>query len=88
MTSYEVFYHDEHIDGMLDDDGDICESGWYWWSCFPGCLPDSDPIGPFPSYSAAESDYLCGLLNGAGWLGLSDAERTLLKRFDYENVLT
>ena len=22
-------------------------SGWYWWPCFPGCLPDGDPIGPF-----------------------------------------
>ncbi len=21
--------------------------GWYYWFCFPGCLPDSDPIGPF-----------------------------------------
>ena len=23
------------------------EQGWYWWSCFPGCMPDGDPIGPF-----------------------------------------
>ncbi len=23
--------------------------GYYWWSCFPGCLPDSDPVGPFDS---------------------------------------
>lgn len=22
-------------------------SAWFWWNCFPGCLPDSDPIGPF-----------------------------------------
>ena len=21
--------------------------GWYWWACFPGCLPDGDPQGPF-----------------------------------------
>ena len=20
---------------------------WYWWTCSPGCLPDSEPIGPF-----------------------------------------
>lgn len=28
-------------------------AGWYYWPCFPGCLPDSDPLGPFPSYRAA-----------------------------------
>ncbi len=21
--------------------------GWFSWFCFPGCLPDSDPCGPF-----------------------------------------
>ena len=21
--------------------------GWYWRPCFPGCLPDGDPVGPF-----------------------------------------
>lgn len=24
-------------------------AGFYHWACFPGCLPDSDPIGPFES---------------------------------------
>ena len=32
--------------------------GWYWWSCFPGCLPDSDPSGPFPSPTRACEDAL------------------------------
>lgn len=27
--------------------------GWYYWFCFPGCLPDSDPVGPFPSEAKA-----------------------------------
>lgn len=22
-------------------------AGWYYWYCFPGCLPDSDPYGPY-----------------------------------------
>ena len=30
--------------------------GWYYWACFPGCLPDSDPIGPFASEDAAIED--------------------------------
>ena len=32
------------------------ESGWYWWSCSPGCLPDSEPVGPFDSESEALRD--------------------------------
>lgn len=30
--------------------------GWYWWSCFPGCLPDSDACGPFPTEAGALED--------------------------------
>jgi hypothetical protein len=32
------------------------ESGWWYWYCFPGCLPDSDPIGPFASEDEALTD--------------------------------
>lgn len=31
-------------------------SGWYWRACFPGCLPDSDPVGPFDSEAEAIAD--------------------------------
>lgn len=30
--------------------------GWYWWCCFPGCLPDGDPVGPFCTEDAALTD--------------------------------
>lgn len=30
--------------------------GWFYWFCFPGCLPDSDPIGPFDSEADALAD--------------------------------
>ncbi len=30
--------------------------GWYWWSCFPGCLPDSEPVGPFETEASALAD--------------------------------
>ena len=36
--------------------GQPMEPGWYWWSCFPGCLPDSDPVGPFETESEALAD--------------------------------
>jgi len=44
-----------------DDDEQSAETaktlaGWYWWTCLPGCLPDSDPIGPFASEAEALAD--------------------------------
>ena len=32
------------------------EPGWYWWPCFPGCLLDGDPVGPFDSEAEAIAD--------------------------------
>jgi hypothetical protein len=32
-----------------DDDGDPLTPGWYYWYVQPGCLPDTDPIGPHDS---------------------------------------
>lgn len=29
---------------------------WFYWSCFPGCLPDSDPVGPFDTEADALAD--------------------------------
>ena len=37
--------------------------GYYWWSCFPGCLPDSDPVGPF----ATREDALQDAQSGCEW---------------------
>lgn len=32
-------------------------TGWYWWSCFPGCMPDSEtPNGPFITEQEAIDD--------------------------------
>lgn len=30
--------------------------GWYYWTCCPGCLPDSDAIGPFKTEEEARED--------------------------------
>jgi hypothetical protein len=30
--------------------------GWFWWTCFPGCLPDGPAIGPFKSSKSALRD--------------------------------
>lgn len=31
-------------------------AGFYWWTCSPGCLPDSDASGPFETESEALED--------------------------------
>ena len=30
--------------------------GWFYWFCFPGCLPDGDPVGPFDTEDEALAD--------------------------------
>ncbi len=30
--------------------------GWYWWTCLPGCLPDSSAMGPFATQREALAD--------------------------------
>ena len=37
------------------DHGPDCD-GWYWWSCFPGCLPDGSASGPFKTEQEALED--------------------------------
>lgn len=59
LPDVEVFYHDgtsEPGDCWTDGDGEPFPAGWYWWSCFPGCLPDGDPIGPYDTEQAALED--------------------------------
>ena len=40
----------------FDGEGQPTEPGWFWWSCFPGCLPDGDPVGPFDTEALAIAD--------------------------------
>ena len=45
--SFETFY--SYAQGEFPD-------GWYWWACFPGCMPDGDPSGPFENEQEAIKD--------------------------------
>lgn len=57
LPDIEVFQVDETMIRNSPPEGwKGFEPGWYWWSCFPGCMPDSDPNGPFPSETAALAD--------------------------------
>jgi hypothetical protein len=63
--SLEVFWNDgtEGNDncanqqrGGQHDYRDSQGAGWYWWACFPGCLPDGDASGPFANSRQALED--------------------------------
>ena len=67
LPNVEVFYisrkearHQACIAAVFDDgETDVTlftDAGWYWWACFPGCLPDGDPIGPFKTEALALAD--------------------------------
>lgn len=57
LPDVEVFYSDGVNEaGGSGDDTPADHAGWYYWYCFPGCLPDSDPIGPFATEAEALAD--------------------------------
>lgn len=31
-------------------------AGFYWWTCCPGCMPDSEASGPFATWEEANKD--------------------------------
>lgn len=53
--SFEIFWHDgsKFTD---DEDEEALDPGWYWYACFPGCMPDGEPNGPFASSRLALED--------------------------------
>ena len=54
VSQLECNYNLQNLDHA--DEYTITEPGWYWWSCFPGCLPDSEAFGPFDSEAEALED--------------------------------
>ena len=57
LPDVEVFYISARdIAAGSTWNGEEDSPGWYWWSCFPGCLPDSDPSGPFATEAEALAD--------------------------------
>lgn len=57
--SYEAWWHNGgNLFGGNDDydEGYAPAKGWYWWACFPGCVPDGEASGPFNSELEARQD--------------------------------
>ena len=51
LSQLEANYNLANLDHA--DEYTLTAAGWYWWTCFPGCLPDSDPFGPFATETEA-----------------------------------
>jgi hypothetical protein len=51
VSRMECNYNLQNMDHA--DEYTITEPGFYYWYCFPGCLPDSEPIGPFNTEAEA-----------------------------------
>ena len=45
---------DHMLSAMVEEEG--ITGGWFYWYCFPGCLPDSEPLGPFETQAEALAD--------------------------------
>lgn len=60
LPNAETFYIDEHAAKLAGErpelEGEMTEPGWYYWYCFPGCMPDSTPMGPYASEQEAIDD--------------------------------
>ena len=54
VSQMEVNYNLQNMDHATEFT--ITEAGWYWWSCSPGCLPDSPASGPFKTEKEAYED--------------------------------
>ncbi len=59
LPDSKVFYNDstdpDCVGNGDQEDGPLA-TGWHWWPCFPGCLPDGDPSGPFKTEELAIAD--------------------------------
>jgi len=54
--SFEVFYNDGRAVDTDKLTARDATPGWYWWACFPGCIPDGDAFGPFETEKEAIDD--------------------------------
>lgn len=57
LPDAEVFYNEQDKRyGPVPEESSPLERGYYWWPCFPGCLPDGEPNGPFDTEALAIAD--------------------------------
>tara|TARA_R110002020_G_scaffold417080_2_gene626259 strand:+ start:1675 stop:1917 length:243 start_codon:yes stop_codon:yes gene_type:complete len=52
LPNVEVFYYTDY-NYHVENPEEALEPGYYFWDCFPGCLPDSEPWGPYETEQKA-----------------------------------
>jgi hypothetical protein len=52
LASMNSQVREKMFDAMIEEEG--ITGGWFYWYCFPGCLPDSEPMGPYASAKEAK----------------------------------
>lgn len=52
LPDVEVFYADKGEVTWEGQEGPS-EAGYYYWYCFPGCMPEGDAQGPFETEEEA-----------------------------------
>ncbi len=50
---YELVYPEKRVHQEFGGESVWMETGWYYQYGFPGCLPESDPFGPFDTAEEA-----------------------------------
>lgn len=57
LPDVEVFYADRATCATWNENLEKGDSryrvGWYYWYCFPGCLPEGSQFGPYKTEKAA-----------------------------------
>lgn len=65
LPDCEVFYAEEGElwsgQPEIGEENSPNLAGWYWWACFPGCLPNGEPEGPFATAAEALADAQDGM---------------------------
>ena len=54
LASMNSHTREAMLDAIVKEEG--ITGGWFWWTCLPGCLPDSCAFGPFATRSEALAD--------------------------------
>jgi hypothetical protein len=52
----ETWMGERAREAVKDDNEPASLAGWWWWPCHPGCLPDSEAMGPFETEPEAIED--------------------------------
>lgn len=54
LASMNSRVREQMLEAIVEEEG--IEGGWFYWYCLPGCLPDSEPMGPFKTEDEALAD--------------------------------